>query len=306
MKVAIVGVGMVGATVAYGLISQGVCSELVLIDKNTKKAEGEALDLKDCITYLNGNTKIYAGTYKDCKDSDIVVLTVSKMAPTDSKNTRISMLKSSKELISEIVPQIMKSGFNGTFIVISNPVDVISYYVYKLSNLPKNRIIGTGTSLDSARLRGYIADLININPTDITAYTLGEHGDSQMVPWSNVSVLGKSLDTYLKEEKKEQIKEKTIKKGWKIVEGKNNTYYGVATSAIAIIKAVINNENTVIPVSVLLDGEYGQKDVFCSVPVILNRNGASKILEVDMLEKEDKELKKSVENIRKYIKMGGF
>ena len=162
MKIAIVGVGMVGATTAYGLISQGVCDELVLIDKNINKAQGEALDLNDCNTYLNKNVKIYQGDYKDCKDADIVVLTVSKMAPTDSKNTRVNMLKSSKEIIAEIVPQIMESGFNGIFIVISNPVDVMSYYVYKLSNLPKSKIIGTGTSLDSSRLKGYLADLINI------------------------------------------------------------------------------------------------------------------------------------------------
>ena len=296
---------MVGATTAYGIVSQGICDELVLIDKNTQKAIGEELDLKDCITYLNRNVKIYAGDYKDCKDADIVVLTVSKMAPTDSKNTRISMLKSSKEIIAEIIPQIMDSGFNGIFVVISNPVDVISYYVYKFSKLPKNKIIGTGTSLDSARLKGYLADKLNINPKDITAYTLGEHGDSQMIAWSNVSILGKSINNYLTKEQKDKIRDMTIRKGWKIVEGKNNTYYGVATSAIAIIKAIVNNENTVIPVSVLLEGEYGESDVFCSVPVILNKDGASKILEIDMLDYEDKEFKNSIAAIRKYIKAGG-
>lgn len=306
MKVAIVGVGMVGATTAYSLVTQGVCRELVLIDKNVKKAEGEALDLNDCISYLNRNTKIYAGSYEECHDADIIVLTVSKMAPTDSKNTRVSMLKSSKEIIADIVPQIMESGFNGIFVVISNPVDVISYYVHKLSKLPKNKIIGTGTSLDSSRLRGYLAELTNINPRYITAYTLGEHGDSQMIPWSNVSILGKNLSTYLNENQEEHIKENTIKKGWKIVEGKNNTYYGVATAAVSIIKAIANDDNNVVPVSVLLDGEYGEKDVFCSVPVVLNRNGASKIIEVEMTEQEDKKFKKSVEAIRKYIKMGGF
>ena len=306
MKVAIVGVGMVGATTAYSLVTQGVCRELVLIDKNVKKAVGEALDLNDCISYLNRNTKIYAGSYEECHDADIIVLTVSKMAPTDSKNTRVSMLKSSKEIIADIVPQIMESGFNGIFVVISNPVDVISYYVHKLSKLPKNKIIGTGTSLDSSRLRGYLAELTNINPRYITAYTLGEHGDSQMIPWSNVSILGKNLSTYLNENQEEHIKENTIKKGWKIVEGKNNTYYGVATAAVSIIKAIANDDNNVVPVSVLLDGEYGEKDVFCSVPVVLNRNGASKIIEVEMTEQEDKKFKKSVEAIRKYIKMGGF
>ena len=306
MKVAIVGVGMVGATTAYSLVTQGVCRELVLIDKNVKKAVGEALDLNDCISYLNRNTKIYAGSYEECHDADIIVLTVSKMAPTDSKNTRVSMLKSSKEIIADIVPQIMESGFNGIFVVISNPVDVISYYVHKLSKLPKNKIIGTGTSLDSSRLRGYLAELTNINPRYITAYTLGEHGDSQMIPWSNVSILGKNLSTYLNENQEEHIKENTIKKGWKIVEGKNNTYYGVATAAVSIIKAIANDDNNVVPVSVLLDGEYGEKDVFCSVPVVLNRNGASKIIEVEMTEQEDKKFKKSVETIRKYIKMGGF
>ena len=140
MKVAIVGVGMVGATTAYSLVTQGACRELVLIDKNVKKAEGEALDLNDCISFLDRNTKIYAGSYEDCHDADIIVLTVSKMAPTNSKNTRVSMLKSSKEIIADIVPQIMESGFNGIFVVISNPVDVISYYVHKLSKLPKNKI----------------------------------------------------------------------------------------------------------------------------------------------------------------------
>ena len=211
---------MVGATTAYGIVSQGICDELVLIDKNNKKAEGEVLDLKDCITYLNKNVNVYSGDYKDCSDADIIVLTVSKMAPTDSKNTRLNMLKSSKEIIAEIIPQIMDSGFNGIFVVISNPVDVISYYVHKLSGLPKNKIIGTGTSLDSSRLKGYLADNLNINPKDITAYTLGEHGDSQMIPWSNVSILGKSIDNYLNQEQKDKITDMTIKKGWEIVEGK--------------------------------------------------------------------------------------
>ena len=183
-KVAIVGTGLVGSSTAFSLITQGVCEEILMIDLNEERALGEAMDLNHCIEYLNRNTKVRAGSYEECGDVDIVVITAG--APPKPGQTRIDTLHLSAKIAESIVNPIMKSGFKGYFIIISNPVDMIAYHVYKLSGLPKSHIIGTGTSVDSARLKNFIGELLNVDPRCVQAYSMGEHGDSQMVPWSHV------------------------------------------------------------------------------------------------------------------------
>lgn len=304
-KVVIVGCGLVGASTGFSLLTQGVCDEIVMIDINKEKALGEVLDMRDDVEYLNRNTKVKAGDYKDCKDADIVVITAG--APPKKGESRLDTLDASAKIAKSTVEPIMAEGFDGIFIVISNPVDIIAHYVQRISGLPKNQVIGTGTSLDSARLKNIIAEHINVDPRSVYAYSLGEHGDSQMVPWSLVTVGGKKIFDVLEDNPKlkeeinlDNIVNKTIKAGWEILARKGTTSFGIASATVGIIKAILHDENKIIPVSTLLEGEYGQFDVYCGVPVILNRHGASDILELHMLKEEKERFDRSADTIRNY------
>lgn len=312
-KIAIVGCGFVGSSTAFSLLTQGVCDEIVLIDINKEKAYGEVLDLKNSIEYLNRNTKVVVGSYEDCKDVDIVVITASAPMVENQEQNRLTMLESSKKIVKSIVEPIMKSGFDGHFIIISNPVDIMAYYVYKLSGLPKNQVIGTGTSLDSARLKNFIADLVHVDPRSVYAYTMGEHGDSQMVPWSCVTIGGKAFYDVIEDNKDlvgdinlDGLVHETTRAGWEILNRKGTTYYGIATSTVGIIKAILNDENKIIPVSTLLEGEYEEEGIFCGVPVVLNRTGASDVLEIHMREDEMGKFKRSANIIRESISKLGM
>lgn len=304
-KVAIVGCGLVGSTTAFSLTTQGVCDEVMLIDINKERAYGEMLDLKDSIEYLNRNVKVYTGSYEECGDMDIIVITAG--APPKEGQSRLDTLELSAKICKSIVDPIMKSGFDGIFIVISNPVDIIAHYVYKLSGLPKNQVIGTGTAIDSARLQDYIAQLVKVDPRSVHAYSMGEHGDSQMVPWSTVTVGGKPFYDVIADNKEmvgevdlDDLVHKTSQKGWEILKRKGTTYYGIATACVGVIKAILNDENRIIPVSTLLEGEYGERDVYAGVPVVLNRNGAYDVLEIHMTPGELARFKESVGVIREY------
>lgn len=305
-KVAIVGTGLVGSSIAFSLITQGVCDEILMIDINKEKALGEVMDLKHCIEYLNRNTKIKVGNYEECSDVDIVVITAG--APPKPGQTRLDTLDLSAKIVESIVNPIMSSGFKGHFIIVSNPVDIIAYYVYKLSGLPKSNVIGSGTSIDSARLKNFIGDLFNVDPRSVQAYSMGEHGDSQMVPWSHVYIGGKPFNKVV-EDNKDRVGEvdldklvlDTARAGWEVYNRKGTTYYAIAAATVGIIKAIINDENKIIPVSTLLDGEYGEYNVFSGVPAILNSEGVKEVVEIDMIEEELIKFKASNEIIREYI-----
>lgn len=305
-KVAIIGTGLVGSSTAFSLITQGVCEEILMIDLNKEKALGEVMDLNHCIEYLNRNTKVRVGSYEECGDVDIIVITAG--APPKLGQTRLDTLDLSVKIAESIVNPIMKSGFKGHFIIISNPVDIIAYHVYKISGLPKNKVIGTGTSVDSARLKNFIGDILNVDPRSVQAYSMGEHGDSQMVPWSHVYIGGKPFYKVIEDNKDrvgdinlDQLVLDTAKAGWEVYNRKGTTYYGIATSTVAIIKAILNDENKIMPVSTLLDGEYGEKDVFSGVPAVLNSTGVKEVVEIDMTEDELIRFKESNNIIRKYI-----
>lgn len=306
-KVAIVGTGLVGSSTAFSLITQGVCDEILMIDINAEKALGEVMDLNHCIEYLNRNTKIIPGSYDKCGDVDIVVITAG--APPKQGQTRLDTLDLSASIVESIVNPIMASGFKGYFIVISNPVDMMAYHVYKISGLPKSHVIGTGTSVDSARLKNFIGDLLNVDPRSVQGYSMGEHGDSQMVPWSHVTVGGKSFYEILKDNKDrvgnvdlDELVLETAKAGWEVYNRKGTTYYGIATATVGIIKAIMYNENKILPVSTLLDGEYGEYDVFCGVPAVLNADGVKEVVEIHMRDDELEKFKKSVALIKTYCK----
>jgi L-lactate dehydrogenase len=304
-KIAIVGTGLVGSSTAFSLITQGVCDEILMIDINEEKALGEVMDLNHCIEYLNRNTKIIRGNYDQCGDVDVVIITAG--APPKQGQTRLDTLELSARIVESIVNPIIQSGFNGHFIVISNPVDMIAYHVYKISGLPKSHIIGTGTSLDSARLKNFIGDLLNVDPRSVQGYSMGEHGDSQMVPWSHVTVGGKSFYEILRDNKDrvgdvdlDKLVLETARAGWEVYNRKGTTYYAIATATVGIIKAIINDENKIMPVSTLLEGEYGERDVFCGVPAVLNADGVKEVVEIHMTDEELVKFKKSVALIKKY------
>lgn len=303
-KVVIVGAGLVGSSTAFSLVTQGVCDEVMIIDINKDKARGEVMDLCHCVEYLNRNVKVTQGNYEDCSDADIVVITAG--APPKMGQSRLDTLELSVGIVKSIVNPIMESGFRGHFIVVTNPVDIVAHYVYKLSGLPKNQVIGTGTAMDSARLKHFIGELFQVDPRSVQGYTMGEHGDSQMCPWSHVTVGGKRITDILSDNKEyddinlDDIVSKVTKVGFEILNIKGTTCYGIATTVAGLIKAILNDENKIIPVSTLLEGEFGEFDVFCGVPAILNRSGVQDVVEVHLTQEELVRFKHSVSVIREY------
>ncbi len=307
--VAIIGAGSVGSAVGYAIINQGICDDVYLVDKNTDKARAEAIDLENCIEFLNRNMHVSVKEFKDLRDADIVVLTAS--APYQPGQTRLDMRDSSLKIVNQIIPQIMESGFCGQFVVITNPVDIISYHIYQISGLPKSKVIGTGTALDSARLKNIISEMVEVDPRSIHAFSMGEHGDSQMIPWSSVRIGGKLWKDVMDDNPRlfeavkspdfeSKIRSAVTQMGWTIMKSKGSTNYGIASTTVGIIKAIMHDENKIIPVSTLLCGEYGYQDVFAGVPAIINKTGVKEIVEIKMTEQEQQEFARSIQVIQDY------
>lgn len=304
-KVVIIGAGNVGATCAYTIINEGLCDELCLIDMNKEKAVGEAMDLTHAVHFMNRNMKVSASDYSACKDADVIIITAS--APMDTSNDRLTWLTPSKKVMKSIVSSVMETGFNGTFLVVSNPVDLMAYYVWKLSGLPRSQVIGSGTTLDTARLCCEVGNLFNLDSRNVSAYVMGEHGDSEMVAWSTATIGGKQLTDVMNDNRSragkidlEQLRVMTTKAGWEIFNRKHNTTYGIAASTCAILKSILLNENRIYPVSVCLNGQYGLKDIFLSVPTILDRTGAKEIVEIRLNEEEEAALRHSTDVVGSY------
>jgi L-lactate dehydrogenase len=292
-KVVIIGAGMVGSATAFSLSLQGVCSEILLVDLNKEKALGEVLDLQHSIEYQSRNVRISVGDYEDCKDANVVIITAS--VPMSGIKNRLDMLHKNIPVINAIVDGIMESGFNGHIIVVSNPVDVLSYHVYKRSGLPKAQVIGTGTALETARLKQIIGHMMRIDPRSVQAYSMGEHGDAQMVPWSHVRVAGKGFQEVMEDNPHrfenmdlEQLVRKTGEAGFEVLKRKGSTQFGIASAVTGIVSSILRDENRMITVSTLLEGEYGERDVFCGVPAILGKEGVIEIGEF-RLNSEEKE-----------------
>ena len=287
-RVVIAGVGNVGATTGYSIINQGLCEEIVLIDVNREKALAEAMDMEHSTYFMNRNIKVREGEYEDCREADIVVITASAPMPKSSNN-RLEMLAPSMGIIRSIVTEVMKSGFSGIFVVVSNPVDIMTYYCWKISGLPKERVIGSGTTLDTARLCISLSKLYELDAKSVQAYVIGEHGDSELVSWDSANIGGKNISDVMRDnaertagKTKEELLRETVQAGWDIFQRKGNTCYGIAASTTAIIKSILFDENRIYPVSVMLDGAYGLKNVFLSAPTILNRQGAKEVVEIHL------------------------
>lgn len=290
-KVVIVGAGHVGSHVGYALISQSLADEIVYIDSDRAKAVAQALDLTDATNYLPVRTKVTAGDYSDAADAQIMIIAAG---PLPSGNqTRMDTLGQTIEILKEVTASIKKSGFDGIIVNISNPADVITHYIQHMLNWAPERIFSTSTTLDSARLRRAIAQETGIDQKSITAYALGEHGESHMVAWSAVTIAGKPLsqwrdeypDTFGKLDL-DALADAGREGGWTILRGKGCTEFGIGASAAEVVRAIFYNENRVLSVSVLLDGQYGQHDVYASVPAIVGRDGIAHIIELHLTPEE--------------------
>ncbi|ASZ07565.1 MULTISPECIES: L-lactate dehydrogenase [Enterococcus] len=301
-KVAIVGTGFVGTSIAYAMINQGITNELVLIDVNHEKAEGEALDLLDGMAWGEENIAVKSGDYTECADANLVVIT----AGINQKpgQTRLDLVKTNATIMREIVVQIMNAGFDGILVIASNPVDILTYIAWQTSGLPNNRVIGTGTTLDTTRLRKEIALKLQVDPRSVHGYVMGEHGDSEVAVWSHTTVGGKPIlelvesDSRLTKGELTIIAEKVKNAAYEIIDRKKATYYGIGMSTTRIVKAVLNNEQAVLPVSAYLSNQYSQKDIFTGVPSVVDENGVREIIELAITDEEQESFNRSVSELQ--------
>lgn len=301
-RVVLVGTGFVGSSYAFAMLNQGITEEFVLIDVNRDKAEGDAMDLNHGTPFAPSPTKIWCGDYSDCKDADIVVLTAG--ANQKPGETRLDLVEKNMKIFSSIVGQIMDSGFDGIFLVAANPVDILTYATWKFSGLPQHRVIGSGTILDTARFRYMLSDYFSVDPRNVHAYIVGEHGDTELPVWSHANVGGKLIHDFLEAkpdssmEDLDQIFVNVRDAAYEIINRKGATFYGIAMGLVRITKAILQNENCILTVSAYLDGQYGQKDVYVGVPAVVNRDGVRELLELELSEEEQTKFSHSVKVLK--------
>ena len=301
-KVVLVGTGMVGMSMAYSMLNQGGVNELILIDIDKDKTKGEEMDLAHGLPYAPQKMVIRAADYDECKDAQIVVITAG--VAQKPGQTRLELAEVNTKIMKQITESIMASGFNGIIVVASNPVDLMTYVVAEVSGLPKNRVIGSGTVLDTARLRYIMADYLKISSKNIHAYIMGEHGDSSFVPWKHAYVGCKKIEDVMKDnhhpmEDLEKIHKDVVDAAYEIIEKKRATYYGIGMALNRLVKAILNNENSILTVSTYLkDGQYGQDDIYIGVPAIINSNGVRELLDLDLAEDEQAKLDNSCKLIK--------
>lgn len=295
-KVVLVGTGAVGSSYAYSLMNQGITDELVLVDLNEEKAQGDVMDLNHGIVYAPSTMSIKFGSYADCSDAAIVVICAG--AAQKPGETRLDLVHKNVGIFESIVNRIMSSGFNGIFLVATNPVDILAYATWKFSGLPKERIIGSGTILDSARFRFLLSKEFDTASTSVHAYIIGEHGDSQLPVWSSANISGTPIGPRLTEERKEEISGQVRNAAYRIIESKGATYYGIAMGLTRMTKAILKNEHVVLPVGALLEGEYGHNDVYIGVPAVIHRSGVKNIVELSLNESEQEKFALSVKTLK--------
>ena len=304
-KTAIIGCGFVGAATAFSLMQSGMFSEMVLIDADKSRAEGEAMDISHGIPF-GSPMKIYAGDYGDISDAAIVIVTAG--ANQKPNETRLDLVHKNVEIYKSIMSEIKKADIKGILLVVSNPVDILTYTAMKLSGLPENRVIGSGTVLDTARLKYQLSEHLSVDSRSIHAFIIGEHGDSEIAAWSSANVSGILMNTFCEmrgyfrhEEATMEITEKVKNSAYEIINKKKATYYGIAMSIKRICEAILRNERSILPVSSMLHGEYGISDVVLSLPAIVGKNGVETKVPISLSESECKHLMKSAETLKEVI-----
>ena len=286
-KIVLVGTGFVGMSMAYSFLSTGGIDELVLLDVAKEKAVGEAMDLQHGLPYARGKMEIYAGDYADCRDASIVVITAG--AAQKPEETRLDLTAKNAKIMKSVVESIMASGFDGILIIASNPVDGMTYLAQKVSGLPKERVIGSGTILDTARLRYMMSEYLDVSSSNMHAYIMGEHGDSSFVPWTHAYVGSKSLLELLDEKGKplsdlHDIYTNVQQAAYEIINRKKATFYGIGLSLNRLVHAVLDDENAIPTVSAYQEGEYQQKGLYIGVPAVVNREGIREVIRLKLNE----------------------
>ncbi len=311
LKVCIVGAGQVGATFAYALLIRGLASEIVLIDKNEELAQGQAEDISHGLPYVSRAAYVRAGDYSECENADIVVITAG--AAQKPGETRMDLTKKNVDIYSQIVPSITEYTKDAVLIVVSNPVDVLTYAAVKFSDLPANRVIGSGTTLDSARFRYLLSRHCGVDSRNVHAYILGEHGDSEVAAWSLVQIGGVMLEDYCQFCKKQcdaSFKENLFNQvknaAYHLIEKKGATYHAIGLATVTIVEAIFRNQNTILSVSSLLDNYLGISDVCLSVPTKINRSGVQERLRLSLSDLELEQLRNSADVIKEAIHKVGI
>lgn len=304
-KAAIIGCGFVGASSAFSLVHKGLFSELVLIDANHSKAEGEAMDLSHGRPFTSP-MKIYAGTYDDISDCSLIIITAG--ANQKPGETRLDLVHKNISIFKKIIPEITKRNFEGTLLIVANPVDILTYAALKISGYPKERVLGSGTVLDSARFRYLLSEHLHVDSRSVHAYIIGEHGDSELAVWSSANVSGIAINDFCElrghydhAEAMDRIYRTVRDSAYEIIDRKGATYYGVAMAVSRIAEAIIRNEHSVLPVSSLMEGEYGLSDLCISVPTIVSAKGAEQVLEIPLSDEEKEKLQKSADELKQVL-----
>lgn len=295
-KVVIIGCGNVGMSYAYALLNQRTyVNKLILIDLNRERIEGEVADLNHCLPYAPSKISINVGDYEDCKDARLVVIAAG--ANQKPGETRTDLIHKNAGIFKDIVGKVMASGFDGIFLVATNPLDVMTYLTYKYSGLPHNRVIGTGTSLDTARLQLLIGKKLCINPKNINGYVIGEHGDSEFIPWSNANICLQNIKQFFSEEELDEIEDDVRNAAYEIINKKGATYYGIGMAMVRITNAILGNENTIIALSVYDENN----DVYVGLPAIVNSKGVERRIKLRLTKEEAEKLQNSIKVIKENI-----
>jgi L-lactate dehydrogenase len=295
-RVVVIGIGAVGSTTAYTLLLRSRMDELVLIDVNNKKAVGDALDMNHGLPFL-GKAKVWAGTYEDCNEADIIIITAG--VPQRPGESRVDLLRRNVAIFETITNEVLKHNKDGILLIASNPVDIMSYFTWKKSGWPSQRIIGSGTLLDSARLRYLIGNKLNLDSRSVHAHIIGEHGDSELALWSLANIAGSEI--LLSDEEKQEIFTDTRDAAYKIIEAKGATYYAIALALDRICTAILKNEAAVLNVSTLLRNYHGVNDVYLGVPCIVDRSGVREALALQITSEEKILLQKSADKLKGLI-----
>ena len=304
-KAAIVGCGFVGASIAFRFLQQGLFSKLVLLDVNQEKAEGEAMDLSDGLPYASP-VEITAGTYDDIADCALVVITAG--ANQKPGETRLDLMGKNIAILRSIIGEITARDFGGILLVVSNPVDVLTYAAWKLSGYPRQRVIGSGTVLDTGRLKQLLGEELRVDSRNVHAFIVGEHGDSELAVWSGANVSGVDLEHFcrlrgngLHAADMDRLYREVRDSAYQIIQRKGATYYGIAMAVGRIAEAIVRDEHAVLPISAVLEGQYGQEGLALSLPAIVGRNGLEEVLEVPMSQGERLALDASARQLKEAI-----
>lgn len=312
-KVAIIGCGFVGSAIAFALMQSGLFSEMVLLDADMKKAEGEALDIGHGISFARP-MKIWAGVYEDVADAALVIITAG--ANQKPGETRLDLVHKNINILKSIMPEVTKHNQTGIILMVANPVDILTYAALKISGLPENRVIGSGTVLDTARLKYEMGELLEVDSRGVHAFIVGEHGDSEIAAWSSANVSGvplkdfcrirSNIDSNMLKEATQEIADRVKNSAYEIIERKRATYYGIAMAVKRICEAIIRDEKSVLPISSMMHGEYGLTDVVLSMPAIVGENGVEHIVPVSLDEEEQERLWNAAQVLKEIQKQEGF